>query len=262
MKRYLQLITLSLFPLILTAVPDSLKTSSSPIKRWDITASIGYGLPFAKQVLGGVGTVDSNSTTEAKSIRGTFGKGIFSFLSVGYKVNQHFGSEFGIHSTFGNRIMTYQVTNIAYGSKAQKFTQISTIGLFVGFFLADTYSKFHISLHNDFLVGLMNRATEESFANGIPDPVWKYSGRISYGWLSRFGGSYDISNKMNIGLSGFFVLHSWSPLQKETLNGQNKITFSDDTLSNGIYPLPSNQLPRVTYPLHVCGISVSVSYCF
>jgi hypothetical protein len=262
MKRYLQLITLILFPLILTASPDSLKTRSFPIKRWNITASVGYGFPFSKQVLGGEAVVDSNSTSTGKLIRGTFGKGVFSFVSVGYSINQHFGSEFGIHSTWGSRIKTTDVTNTSNTFNSQDFTQITTNGMFFGVFMTDTYSKWHISFDNDLLVGLMNVATEERFSNGVAQPIWKYSGGVSYGWLSRIGASYDIFEKMNIGLNGFFLMHSWSPKERENLNGSDKVTFTDNTLANGFYPIASDQLPRVTYPLHVAGVNVLVSYNF
>jgi hypothetical protein len=263
MNRFLHFLLLVLSPLIMKASGDTLKTEPLPIKRWHITTSAGYGFPFSKAVLGGIATVDSNSTITGKLVRGTFGKGTFSFVSVSYSINQHFGSEFGIHSTWGKRIMTSQLTGISTGTVFyQRFLQVSTNGMFIGFFMTDTYSKFHISFHNDLLVGVMNFATEQNFNNGVQKPIWKYSGGISYGWLSRIGGSYDISDKMNIGLSGFFLMHSWSPKQRENLNGTDKITFTDNTLANGIYQISSDQLPRITYPLHVAGVNLFVTYSF
>lgn len=262
MNRFLHFVLLILSPVVINASGDTLRLDPPPIKRWHITASVGYGFPFSKQVLGGAGTVDSHSNTEGKLIRGTFGKGIFSFIAAGYKINEHFGSELGIHSTIGNKLLISQMKNLAVTSLSQTFFQVSTNGVFAGFFMTDSYSKFHISFHNDLLVGIMNYGTEESFSNGVKQPVWKYSGGISYGWLSRLGASYDISGKMNIGLNGFFLMHSWSPSQKENLNGSNKITFSDNTLFNGIVSLPSNQLGRVTFPLHAAGVNAFIAYNF
>lgn len=246
----------------MSASGDTLKTESSSIKRWSITASVGYGFPFSKQVIGGVGTVDGNSNIKSKLVIGTFGKGVFSFVAVGYKINEHFGSEFGIHSTWGTEMVTSKVTDLSTGYVfLEKSIQVSTNGMFAGFFMTDTYSKFHISLHNDLLIGILNTATEETFSNGVK-PTWKYSGRISYGWLSRIGGSYDISEKINIGLIGFFLMHSWSPAKGETLNGQNTIVFTDTPSSNGFYTLPGNQYARVTYPLHAAGVNVFIGYVF
>ncbi len=263
MNCFLYLTLLVLSPIVMNASGDTLKTELPPVKRWNITASVGYGFPFAKQVLGAEGTVDSNSTTESKLIRGTYGKGIFSFISVGYKINQHFGSEFGIHSTWGNKLMTNKLTDLSTGNVYnENFTQVSTNGIFAGFFMTDNYSKFHIKFHNALLVGVMNYATEESFSNGAQQPVWKYSGRVSYGWLSRLGASYDISDKINIGLTSFFLMHSWSPAEKNTLNGNNKITFTDNISFNGINNPPSNKLPRLTYPLHASGINIFIAYNF
>ncbi len=263
MNRFLYFSMLILSPIIMNASGDTLKSELSQVKRWNITASVGYGFPFSKQVLGGEGTVDSNSTTESKLIRGTFGKGIFSFISVGYKINQHFGSEFGIHSTWGNKLMTHKVTDLSTGNVyIENYTQISTNGIFAGLFMTETYRKFHITFHNNLLIGVMNYATQEGSSNGIPNLVWKYSGRISYGWLSRLGGSFAISDKMNIGLTGFFLMHSWSPAEKNTLNGMNKITFTDNVTYNGIHTPPSNQLGRVTFPLHAAGANAFIAFNF
>ena len=260
--RKLLLFSLLLSSFSMHALSDTLKSNGTKMKRWNITASVGYGFPFSKHVLGSEATVDSNSTSRGKIIRGTYGKGIFCFVSAGYKINSHLGAELGIHSTVGSKLLVNQFNNLVFNSGSETFMQISTSGMFAGFFLTDTYSKFHISLHTDLLIGMLNRATEERFTGSIQYPTWEYSGRISYGWLSRFGGSYDISPKINIGLTGFFLMHSWSPAQKNTLNGQNKITFTDDILYNGFYPISTDQLSRVTFPLHAAGASIFISYNF
>jgi hypothetical protein len=260
MKHFLHLALLLSSPLAMNASGDTLKTE--PVKRWNITASVGYGFPFAKQVIGSEATVDRHSTIAGELKRGTFGKGVFSFVSAGYKINSHFGAEFGIHSTWGKKIMVGQFTNLYYSFISQTFFQATTNGMFAGFFMTDSYGKFHISFHNDLLIGVMNQAIEESFSNDVPDPVLKYTGGVSYGWLSRLGSAYDISGKISVGLNAFFLMHSWSPVERNTLNGQNKFTFSDNTLTNGISPLPSDQLPRVTFPLHVAGINAFITYNF
>jgi hypothetical protein len=263
MKQHLQLLILFLSPLILSASGDTLKPKSAPIKRWNITVSAGYGFPFSKQVLGGVGTVDSNSTTVSKVVRGTFGKGMFSFLSVGYKINQHFGSELGIHSTRGERLITSKVSDVLTGHVYQeRYTQVSTKGIFAGIFMTDTYSKLHVSFHNDLLIGVRNYATEETFSNGARKPIWKCSGGISCGWLSRIGASYDIFPNMNIGVSGFFLMHRWSPKRGETIDGGNKITFPDNSSSGGFYNVANNQWVRETYPLHTAGVNLSLTFNF
>jgi hypothetical protein len=261
MKHYLQLVLLFLSPLILSASGDTLKTKSAPVKRWSITASAGYGLPFAREVISSTITINGNSSV-TKQKKGTYGKGMFNFVSIGYKINRHLGSELGIHSTWGSKIMTGQITNLTYGSITEAFMRVSTNGVFAGFFITDTYDKFHVSLHNDLLIGIMNYATEERFLNGVKRSAWEYSGRISYGWLSRLGGSYDINKKMNIGISAFFLMHSWSPKQKNTLNGENKYTFTDDIVQNGIMQIHSDQLPRVTFPLHAAGVNLFIAYNF
>jgi hypothetical protein len=261
MKYFLQSIVLFLSPLILNASGDTLKAERPPVKRWNITISTGYGFSFAGEPISSVTTVDANSNIVGKLKTGTYGKGIFSFISTGYAINKHFGSEFGIHSTWGNKI-TSKVTNLANNLISDHSLQVSTNGVFAGLFMTDTYGKFHLSFHNDFLVGVLNYATEETMYNNVKQPAWKYSGRLSYGWLSRISGSYDISEKLKIGISSFFLMHSWSPKQKSYLNGQNKYTFTDDILESGIYPIQSDKLPRITYPLHAAGINLFITYNF
>lgn len=248
---------------IVKASGDTIATASLPVKRWSFTVSTGYSFPFAKQVLGGDATVDNNSTAEGKLIRGTYGKGIFNLVSIGYKINPHLGAELGIHSTWGDKLEINKVCDLSTGAIfSQTSRQVSTNGMLVGFFITNTYSKFHISFHDDFLVGILNRATEENFSNAVKQPVWKYSGGISYGWLGRISASYDLTEKIDVGLSGYFLLHSWSPAQRENLNGSNKTTYTDTILSNGINSIASNQQSRITYPLHAVGVNIFAAYNF
>lgn len=259
-------LSLAFLPSAAIATPDTLNAAHPPVKRWSIDISAGYGFPVAREVLGAEEVTDSNSTTTGHYVRGTYGKGMIGFVSAGYIIKQHFGVEAGIFSCVGKNIQTLDWKALPPANFTnQKFMQVNSNGLMLGFFLSDTIRKLRLSIHNDLLLGIYNNGQYKTVTVDSANTVktsdrWKYYGGTSYGWMGKLSAAYPLSAKLHVGVQAFFLLHSWSPAKGE--NGGKQYSFTDDIDYNGIVLTTSDKLPRITFPLHAAGAVLFIGFSF
>ncbi len=274
MKRFLYFIILLSSPLISKASGDTLK-----FNRWAISLSGGYGLAATNDIIGYNTSDDGQNNFSTRIITGSFGAGIFSSLVVSFEIKKDIGIEAGAFANWGNDILLSAQYYSQNMEQENRFMRVNTKGILTGFFIAKTFSKFRMAVHNDFVLGLYNEAYYKIQAfdpAGTRNTYWKYSGGMSYGWKGKVEASYSLGKHFGIGIEGFFMLHSWSPekgfMESYVVNGQEKvstvpgnsrnITFVDGYSYNTITGGPSGRQLRAVYPLHAAGASLILRFAF
>lgn len=263
----------------LQASSDSLRSSTCG-KRWSIDAMGGYGFSVSRNVLGSTITNDGQNNITTKQIIGTYGQGIITKVALNYRLKKHVFVSAGVFGNWGAEIQTFLGSSLSTPDTYQEVSeQVSSIGSLIGIGIADTFSRYHVGLHNYFACGFNNTGywrRTDAYPSDIYFTEWKYTEGISFGWMGNLNVAYAINEHFIMGLEGFFFLHSWSPLKGNLIeykhNGQdllstvpdeNKtVTFSDNLAGNSFTGYPPGQALRFTYPLHVAGCGLLISYRF
>lgn len=268
-----------LLPFVTFANTDTLKNSQVKFNRWAISVSGGYVVAATNDIIGNQSTNDGQNNFSTQVITGTLGGGIFNSLLASFEMKKDIGIEVGAFANWGSNIHTSSYYTSSVPQDEDKYMRVNSKGALVGFFIAKTFSKVRLAVHNDFVLGLSNQLYYNNHLvspSGTNDSYWKYSGGMSYGWKGKIEASYNLTEHFGIGIEGFFMLHSWSPekgfFESFIVNGEEKISsvsgssrnvifvdgYAYSTVSGG----PANKQIRTVYPLHAAGGSLILRYSF
>jgi hypothetical protein len=272
MKTPLLLICTSFFLLPLTADAQNDTASSQQVrsdtarpqagfKRWNITASFGYGWPTVKSVIGHESFVGDQNQILQRPVRGSLGAGIFNALTAGYAATKNIGFEIGMFAGWGTKTQTTDLFYLADSRKDERFMRVNTKGLLFGLCISETFSKARISIHNNFVWGLSQQLFYQVHTENptiAVDSDWQYYGGMSYGWMGKVSASYFLAEPIEIGVESFFMLHSWTPDKGKS----GTTTFTDNYNSYTEASSPPAGERETAYPLNAAGGNIFFRYSF
>lgn len=259
---------------------DTLSTNQPSGHKWFVSVSSGYSWPGANDVLGNRATHDSNNNTRTQTtIRGTYGTGSVNELKIGYMLNPHIGFELGGFANWGKEIMIVEQYFSIIGNYVGQTIKINSQGLLAGICLKETFPKFELSLHNDFILGTNYKAFDyviQEINTDTYEDYWEYTGGIGYGWKGNISLAYSLKPKFSIGLNAFFSVHSWSPnegtLVRHDVNGNDELAsvpienrsvkYDDMVTYSTVSGFPPGVAFKKNYPLHSAGATIFIAFRF
>lgn len=259
-----------------TAQSDSLPQPQ--FNRWSFDVSTGYGFPFAKEYIAvHFHQISQNNFTYTNS-RASLGNGLLSTITTTYRIKESFGLEFGIFSNRGKEVQLESYSSLINPDIFNDdFSKVHTQGILVGFSFYERLNRFEAGLHNYFLSSFFNRGYSRERRGDANDEfitVVQNTGGIGLGFMNKLSVDYFLAEHFSIGITGFVVLHTWSPKQGEFIeksyNGVEGASSMPDATRIFTYPEtygPSPTNPYVytsafTYPLHSCGAGLNLRFAF
>lgn len=241
----------------------------------------GYATGLASQTMTFNETGFTNNEHFYETVKGTYGKGINFGMFAGYMFNPNISAEFGISYLAGGKTKRHYVKESSGIEDLVLSAKMIRITPSLRMTAGDGKMKPYMRI--GMVVGVAGKITEndtwtDTGCNcGNSETTWEYTGGVSFGATSAFGGNYTINEKISLFGELNFIAQSWAPekglMTKSMFNGadelpnkttnQKEIDFvkSYTTTSPTNTSAPTTQMKNYS-SFSSIGINIGLTYSF
>lgn len=276
LKRNVLIVALICCATCLLAKNDT--TETKKFYKWSVHVAGGYALPFAQVYIGSDDHYNDQNMLTQKILKGSYGQGVYSHLTVGYQITDHIDVRLGAFANWGTELRVKHYTSEVFPNNYNDvFAGANTAGATVGMTLSQQFSKCKIGLGNYLLVGMYNKGYQRNhYGDDNDESTWivENTKGLSWGLNSALSFDYYFTNRISAGATGFIIIHSWRPkhgeIVKAEYNGVDGVLSMDEEDRNFDYSEtvstpntnPYIMVYPLNYPLHSAGLKLNCAFYF